>query len=257
MILGSTRNPFERPAAASASFQPRLPDTGFISLIHPFSRVTNPMWAATGYRPPLNPYMGPVPLPDVPMPTAPAVPVAAQTTKPGGVSGFGAYGFGAAGFGSTGGVRGMGHHHVDPYMQMRMGVFPGISPSGRNIRAGIRNAGARVQRSMPFQTAELPPLPPPPVVAPAPGPVAGLLGAFGLGRVGGWRGRQGHAGFRRPGRRGWFSRMIQPETVQEVQASPCETVYDSVSGMHKTICNGRVVQYQDAQGNVLRPGDYA
>ncbi len=36
-----------------------------------------------------------------------------------------------------------------------------------------------------------------------------------------------------------------------------EWITDSVSGISKQICNGRVVAYKDAQGNVLRPGDYA
>ena len=61
---------------------------------------------------------------------------------------------------------------------MRSGWIPGVSPSGSNIRAGVRDAGARIQRSMPFQTAPLPepPPPPPPPAAPMPAATHG----FGL-----------------------------------------------------------------------------
>jgi hypothetical protein len=239
MILGTSRTPFSTPAAAIPGFTPKLPNTGYYSHFHPLTQVTHAMVAAPGmYRPPLEPSMGPHGLPDVPMPA----PVAPALPKPGGVSGFG--------FGSTGGV---GHTHVNAYRTMRMGMIPGVMPSGANIRAGVTNAGARVQRMFPFQTAPLPPPPPPPVVAPAPAATHG----FGFARAGGWR----HAGVHRGGvrRRNWFSRMWQPETVAEVavQQPSCEWVHDSVSGISKQICNGRVVAYKDAQGNVLRPGDYA
>lgn len=232
MILGATRTPFSTPAAAIPGFQPKLPNTGFYSHFHPFTLVTHAMVSAPGmYRPPLVPHMGPTPLPDVPMP-APAAPTAPALPKPGGVSGFG--------FGSTGGV---GHQHVSPYRTMRSGMFPGIMPNAANIRAGIRNASDRVHRSFPFQTAPLPPPPPPPVVV-APTPAA--TNGFGYP-------------MHRRRRRSWFSRMWRPETVAEVavQAPTCEWITDSVSGMSKKICNGRVVEYKDAQGNVLRPGDYA
>ena len=171
--------------------------------------------------------------------------MAPPVPKPGGTAGF------AGAFGATGGVGG-GHAHVNPYMVMRSGYLPGVMANGSNIRAGVQNASGRIHRSMPFQTAPLPPPPPPPAPpaaaaapgAPAPAATHGFGYAFGRPRR----------------RRGWFSRMWQPETIHEVaaqQATACETVYDSVSGMHKTICNGRVVEYRDAQGNVLRPGDYA
>lgn len=234
MILGQSRTPFSTPAAAVPGFLPKLPNTGYYSHFHPFTQVTHAMVSAPGmYRPPYEPAMGPHALPDVPMPAA-AAPVAPALPKPGGVSGFG--------FGSTGGVQ--GHQHVSPYRTMRMGMIPGVMPSAANIRAGVRNASERVHRSFPFQTAPLPPPPPPPVVvAPVPAATAGF----------------GYFGASRRKRRGWFSRMISPETVHEVvaQGPTCEWVTDSVSGISKQICDGRVVAYKDASGNVLRPGDYA
>lgn len=237
MILGSNRTPFSTPAAAHGSFQPKLPNTGYYSHFHPLTQVTHAMVSAPGmYRPPFQSQMGPRMLPDVPMPA----PVAPALPKPGGVSGFG--------FGSTGGVG--GHSHVSPYRTMRSGMIPGVMPSGMNIRAGVRNAGDRVHRSMPFQTAPLPPPPPPPMPTPA--------ATAGFGRT--WRMApmvvHGRAPHRR--RRGWISRMWQPETMAEVsvQTPTCEWVTDSVSGISKQICNGRVTAYKDAQGNVLRPGDY-
>jgi hypothetical protein len=145
---------------------------------------------------------------------------------------------GAAGFGSTGGTR--MHSHVDPYMVMRQGVIPGVMPSGANIRSGVRNAGDRVHRSLPFQTAPLPPmptLPPPAAVMPVP------AATNGFGRA--------------PRRRGWLSRMIAPPTVAEMQ---CETVGPRSDGLMVKICNGRVVEYSDAAGNVRQVasrGDFA
>ena len=192
MILGAPNrtSPFHRPAAASGSFQPKLPNTGFYSHFHPLTQVTHAMRAASMYRPPLVPSMGPQPLPAMPVAAAPPpAPVGPPVPTPGGTAGFG-----GSGFGSTGGTRG-GHMHVDPYMVMRQGVIPGVSPSGSNIRYGVSHAGDRVHRSMPFQTAPLAPLPPPPApvampTVPATG-VKGFLGAL-----------SDHLGF--PQRRGWW-----------------------------------------------------
>jgi len=176
MILGQGRTSgFTRPSGASPNFQPKLPNTGFYSHFHPLALVTRSMSSTGGYMPPLNPGMGPAPLPMVPAPAVQApAPMAPAVPKAGGVAGA----FGGAGFGSTGGVQ--GHMHVDPYMVMRQGVIPGVAPSGRNIRAGVNNAGARVNSSMPFQTAALPPPPPPPAPMPAPTAtgIKGFLGAL-------------------------------------------------------------------------------
>jgi hypothetical protein len=254
MILGQSRTPFSRPAAAAAGWQPKLPHTGFYSHFHPLTLVTRSMAAASGmYRPSLPAGMGPTPLPPIPPPPAPApvvtaaAPTAPTVPKAGGTAGFG------SAFGSTGGVR--AHANVDPYRVMRMGMIPGVFPNASNLRAGINNVGARVRGSMPFQTAPLPPPPPPPpppaAVAPAPAATHGF-GYFGAHLYPDQP--------RRRHRRHWLSRMWRPETIHEVAANQhatCEDVYDSVSGMTKTICNGRVTQYKDAQGNVLRPGDYA
>ncbi len=249
MILGSNRTPFSTPSAAIPGFQPKLPHTGFYSHFHPLTLVTHAMVSAKGmYRPPLQAGMGPQALPDVPMPGPVPAPVAPALPGPGGTSGFSGFGFG-----STGGTR--GHMHVSPYMTMREGIIPGVMPSAANIRAGVTNAGARVHRSFPFQTAPLPPPPPPPApVAPA------AAATHGFGRAG-WRAGAhpaAHAPVRR--RRNWLSRMWAPETIHEVaaqQGPTCEWVTDSVSGISKQICDGRVVAYKDAQGNILRPGDYA
>jgi hypothetical protein len=244
MILGQSRTPYHTPAAAIPGFQPKLPRTGFYSHFHPLTLVTHAMVSAPGmYRPPLEPAMGPHALPDVPLPAPAAAPVAPALPKPGGVSGFG--------FGSTGGVQ---HSHVSAYRTMRNGfIAPGTMPSGANIRAGVRNAGDRVQRMFPFQTAPLPPPPPPP----AP-PVPAAAATHGFGRAGGWR-HAGHPAMGMRKRRNWLSRMWAPETVHEIaaQTPTCEWVTDSVSGISKQICDGHVVAYKDAQGNVIRPGDYA
>lgn len=242
MILGTPRNPFDRPAAASGSFQPRMPGTGFFSHFQPLTMVMQAMPAATGYRPPYPPTMGPTPLPAVPLPAPPA-PVAPGGTK----------GFGAAGFGSTGGVRGGGgHSHVNPYSVIRSGMFPGINPSGRDIRAGVRNAGARVHRGFPFQTAPLPALPPPapaPVVAPGGTKGFGYFGDDEFGVPPGWRRPRP---MRR--RRNWFSRAIAPETYAEVAQPECETYPPNIDGLRKTVCGGRVVRIEDQYGNVRIPG---
>jgi len=204
------------------------------------------MRAFPAYRPPLVPTMGPQMLPAVPLPPPPPAPngaaVAATQVPSSAPASAAMHGsFGGAGFGSTGGVR--SHFHVDPYMVMRSGWIPGVSPSGSNIRAGVHNAGSRIQRSMPFQTAPLPPPPPPPPPAAAPMPAA----THGFGRP------MHHK------RRHWFSRMFAPETVAEVQSreasnpSGCETYPPRADGIKVTVCNGRVVKYEDAQGNVNMP----
>ena len=239
MILGQTRTPFDAPGMPTA----KLPHTAFYSgNIWPFSEVTNRMRAYPMYRPPLVPTMGPQMLPPVPPPPPPPAPngaPAAATQVPSSAPTSAAMhgSFGGAGFGSTGGTK--AHFHVDPYMVMRSGWIPGVSPSGSNIRAGVHNAGARIHRSMPFQTAPLPP-PPPPPMPPAPMPTA-------------------THGFGRHKRRHWLSRMVNPETVNEVASreasnpNGCETYPPRADGIKVTVCNGRVVKYEDAQGNVNTP----
>ena len=243
MILGATRTPFQRPAAANGSYTPQLPHTGFYSHFHPLTQVTHAMRSASMYRPPLVPSMGPQPLPSVAAPAAqPAAPVAPTVPTPGGTAGFGGSGFGSHGA--------MQHAHVDPYMIMRQGVIPGVFPSGANIRAGVTNAGARVRRSMPFQTAPLPPPPPPPAppmpAMPATG-VKGFLGAL-----------SDHLGFpQRRHRSSFFSRWRSPMAeLMPVAANSCETIGPRSDGLYVTICNGQVTQYSDGQGNV-RANPYA
>jgi hypothetical protein len=238
MILGQTRTPFEAPGMPHA----KLPHTAFYSgNIWPFSEVTNRMRAYPMYRPPLVPGMGPQMLPPVPPPAPPApngAPAAATQVPSSAPTSAAMHGsFGGAGFGSTGGTK--AHFHVDPYMVMRSGWIPGVSPSGSNIRAGVHNAGARIHRSMPFQTAPLPPDMPPPAPMPAPMPAA----THGFGRP--------HK------RRHWLSRLINPETVSEIDtraaSGGCETYPPRADGIKVTVCNGRVTKYEDAQGNVNTP----
>lgn len=234
MILGQARTPFQRPAGASADFQPKLPDVGFYSHFQPFTNAMLPMGARSMYRPPLPPQMGPVPLPPTPAPALPAVPgapVAAASPAPGGVAG--------AGFGSTGGTRGFGRSHIDPYMVMRAGIIPGVSPSGSNIRNGVTNAYARVNGGRPYQTA---PLPPPP--APMPPAVTAVVPSTGI------KGFLGALGFpptikqRRHPKRHWWS-------GEPVAADPssCERIGPRLDGMYVTICNGRVTAIDDGKGN--------
>ena len=247
MILGTNRTPFDPPVPPHA----REPHTGFYSgNFHPFSMVTHRMRAFPAYRPPLVPTMGPQMLPAVPLPPPPpapnGAPVAAAQVPSSAPAGAAMHGsFGGAGFGSTGGVR--SHFHVDPYMVMQSGWIPGVSPSGSNIRAGVHNAGARIQRSMPFQTAPLPPPPPPPMPPPAAAPMPTATHGFG------------HAMHHPHKRRHWLSRLFAPETVAEVQSREvsnpggCETYPPRADGIKVTVCNGRVVKYEDAQGNVNMP----
>ncbi len=249
MILGATRTPFSRPAAANGSFQPKLPHTGFYSHFHPLTMVTHAMAAEMMYRPPAPPSMGPTGLPAIPA-VAPAAPVPAQVAPtvptPGGTAGFGGSGFGSHGA--------MQHAHVDPYMVMRQGVIPGVMPSGANIRAGVRNASGRIHRSMPFQTAPLPPPPPPPApvaampAVPATG-VKGFLGALG-----------DHLGF--PKRRSWWQRghhralpAMMPNNAINAGGG-CERLGPRSDGLYVTICNGQVTEYSDAAGN-SRANPYA
>lgn len=241
MILGATRTPFQRPAAASGSFQPKLPHTGFYSHLHPLTMVTHAMSAEMMYRPPAPPSMGPTPLPAVPMP-APTIPTAAPVAPPIPTPG-GTAGFGGSGFGSHGAMQ---HAHIDPYMVMRQGVIPGVMPSGANIRAGVNNASGRIHRSMPFQTAALPPPPPPPApVAAMPAvPATGVKGFLGV--------LSDHLGI--PSRRRWWQRRSHHAMAPMLPAMSagnggCERLGPRSDGLYVTICNGQVTAYSDAAGN--------
>lgn len=233
MILGQTRHAdFTRPEGANPNFRPGIPGVGFYSHFHPLTQVTRSMPSASGfYRPPLQSQMGPGMMPIATPAVAPSAPAIAP--KAGGMAG--------SGFGSTGGVRG-GHSHVDPYMVMRQGVVPGVSPSGSNLRFGVTHAGERVQRSLPFQQVTRSIMMP--ITAPPPAPLAPAAPLKGFGAP------------RR--KRNWFSRIIAPETVAET--SSCETIGPRRDGLMVTICNGRVTEYRDASGNVRQVasrGDYA
>lgn len=229
MVLGSTRTGgFVRPTAANPNFHPRMPHTGFMSQIDPFSLVSRRMGADKSmYRPPYPAVMGPQVLPDVPMPAAPVVP------KAGGMAGFA-----GAGFGSTGGTMHPHMHMPSPYRTMRGGFIPGVLPSGANIRYPTHNTGALIHRNMPYQTAPLRELAPVPVATSPGSPAAALHGPMVHRR-----------------RRNFFSRLIRPETVAENGGMPsggggCEKIGPRADGLYVTICNGRVTSYSDAAGNV-------
>jgi len=248
MILGQTSGAAGPTAAHPVDFTPPtvgdgsafpLPKTGWYSTnFSPMWPTRMPMRAYPAYMP--APRGGPVPLPPIappPVAAAPAAPAPGPT--PGGTHGA----FGGSGFGSSGGVR--PHSHVDPYLVMRQGVIPGVSPSGRNIRAGYMNAGARVQASMPFQTAPLPPDMPPPPPMPAPGaapmPAAthGFGGAFSWNPFNWFRKRPNH------------SQMVSQQAHAMFGAASCEWVGPRLDGTMVQICGGRVIQVKDSNGNVL------
>ncbi len=289
MILGQSPTasnpvPLQRPAAANPGYIPHMPHTRFMSPnIWPFSQVLNPMRAFPAYHPHHGPNVGPhgfppaspapAAVPSANVATTAPVPAIASTpgTSAGGTHGFGGSGGGfggGGGFGSHGGVQ--KHSHVDPYMVMRSGMIPGIDPSGANIRSGYQNALARVNRSMPYQSMPLPPPPPPP---PMPAPAA----THGFGFPGGGFFRR-HLpmppGINRPGpHHHRHHHMMQPQYQQPYQpptyttpgAAPqfgapgsdgCEWVGPRVDGISVKICDGRVISYKDAQGNVMTPGDF-
>lgn len=239
MLLGRNLVPFTTPPQASGAFRPSMPRMGFWSNMRPFTSMSPMRATSAAWMPTPHNAIGPAPsMPAPPAPPTPVTPGAAASPIAPTAAMHGA-------FGSTGGVK--AHFHSNPYMVMRSGMIPGVSPSARHIRHGVHTAGAWVHQSMPYQTAPLPPPPPPPPppAAVAPGGTKGLLGAL-FGRPMHHRARRRH----------WW--QWNPPTTEEqmVADQPCEWVTDSVSGISKQICNGRVVAYRDASGNVQRPGDY-
>lgn len=305
MILGQSNGgpaptannpvPFQPPTTRD----PRRPNPHFMSTnFWPFSQVLNPMRSFPAYHPHHGPNVGPHGFPPSAPAAAPAGPGTSTvtaapvpgiaTTGPGGT-----HGFGNSAFGSHGGTK---HFHVDPYMVMRSGWIPGVDPSGSNIRSGYKNAGMRINRSMPFQHAALAPMPPPP---PPPMPAPTATHGFGHHRhhhhhhqaeqqaaMAGF----GFPGFRREFRReGFRPGMMQPgfqpqpgmmprhrhhhhpwqQPAQQPYTPPsnppafgapgadgCEWVGPRIDGISVKICDGRVISYRDAQGNVTTPGDF-
>jgi hypothetical protein len=242
MILGTgptAANPvdFTPPTPGDGSIFP-MPKTGFYSqqLTSNLFPATRRMRAYPAYHP-LNPNTGPQALPPIAPPPPAAAPAApAPGPSPAGTAGA----FGGSGFGSSGGVR-TSHHHVDPYTVMRSGQFPGISPSGRNIRAGYQNAGDRVQNSMPYQSAPLPPDAPPP---PPPAPMPAATHGFGHhGRMS-WNPANW---FRSPG----HAHMVAMKGALGAAGNQCEIVGPRADGTRVLICGGSVKMVIDANGNIL------
>ncbi len=265
MILGAgptQQNPVDfTPPSPWGDNKFPLPQTGFYSNLRPFSTMRR-MTSFPAWRP--TPNGGPQPMPSLAPPPPPAAAMApAPGPTPGGTHGS----FGGSGFGSSGGTR--AHSHVDPYMVMRQGVIPGVSPSGSNIRAGVTNAGQRVMRSMPFQSQALPPdMPAALPAAPMPMPTATHgFGAFSMNPLN-WFRRQPTHPAHNPAlvaimRQNPHMVPTHPSMVKRVAANypNCEKVGPRVDGTTWTICNGRVVQVEDQNGNVLQnayenPGAY-
>ena len=244
MILGRNRLPYGGPSQASPNFRPSMPHTHFLSQNNPFNTVMRRTAAYDPFRPMTQPLpIGPAPT----MPTPPPAPI----TPAAAASPIGPAGALHGAFGSTGGTR--PHFHMQsPYAIMRQGMIPGVHPSANNLRRGVRNARGVVRMSMPFQTRPLPPPPPPPPapVAVAPSGVKGLLGS--LFHPGGFRPGM-HP---RPRRHRWWQ-LNPPSTQEQVvaeQTTPgCETYPPRADGVKVTVCNGRAVRYEDAQGNVTYP----
>lgn len=299
MILGQSNGGPAPTAANPVPFQPpttrdpRRPHPKFMSTnFWPFSQVLNPMRSFPAYHPHHGPNVGPHGFPPDATPaaaaagpsgTVTAAPVPGiATTGPGGT-----HGFGGAAFGSHGGTK---HFHADPYMVMRSGWIPGVDPSGANIRAGYKNAGMRVNRSMPFQMQALAPMPPPP---PPPMPAPAATHGFGHHRHHHHHHQEqqapmagfGFPGFRRmtrfmpgagaftPGMHPHHRHHHHPGYMSQQPYQPytppsnppafgapgsdgCEWVGPRVDGISVKICDGRVVSYRDASGNVMTPGDF-
>jgi hypothetical protein len=189
----------------------------------------------------------PAPLP-VASPAAVPVPAAPATTPSGTAGAFGGFGFGSPGGTRMGGM-------MDPYMVMRAGVIPGVLPSGRNLRAGIKSVTGYVHGSMPFQTAPLPA--PLPVASPAAVPVPAAPATTPSGTKGLMGVLADHLGIPRR-RRHWF---FNPLAVTAPAPSSCERLGPRSDGLYVTICNGQVTEYSDAAGNshpspYTNPGAY-
>lgn len=247
MLLGRNLVPFTTPPEASGAFRPSMPNMHFYSNMRPFATMTRmPATSAAWYPTPRN-AIGPAPSMPVapPTPPTPVTPGAAAAPIPPTAAMHGA-------FGSTGGVK--AHFHMNPYTVMRQGLIPGVHPSASHLRAGVRNAHAWIEQSMPFQTAPLPPPPPPPPppapAAVAPGGTKGFFGAL-FGRPYHHRPRARHRHWWQ-----WNPPSTEEQSVAVAQNDGCEWIPNSVTGISKQICNGRVVSYKDAQGNVLNPADY-
>lgn len=279
MILGTAptqQNPvnFTPPNPGNGSV-PSLPHTGFYSHnIWPFSPVMHRMSSFPAWRPGPPNGVGLQPMPSLapPMPTAPAAP--APGPSPSGTAGA----FGGSGFGSSGGVR--PHSHVDPYLVMRAGIIPGVSPNGSNIRAGYMNAGARVNASMPYQSHALPTAMATAAAIPAAMPMPAAMPTTTHG-FGGFSWNPVHW-FRKPAPRPSLQTMAHPNAVRfpgahdgtmtptsswdmqsnakaqhaaiKAMSPNCETIGPRLDGTLVTICNGSVVAISDAAGNFRRVG---
>jgi hypothetical protein len=244
MILGQTPGATGPDAQHPIDFTPptvgggnifKLPKTGFYSTnISPMWPTRMPMRAFPAYHP-SRANIGPQQMPSLAPPPAAATSMApAPGPSPAGTAGA----FGGSGFGSSGGVR--SHSHVDPYMVMRQGVIPGVSPSGSNIRAGVTNAGARVNASMPYQSHALAPdAPPPPPPAAMPAAMHGAgFGHFSWNPFNWFRSR-GHA------------QMVATQAHMQGFGASCQMVGPRLDGTRVLICGGRTMMTIDSDGNVL------
>jgi len=248
MILGQTPGATGPTAQNPIDFTPptvgggnifKLPRTAFYSeQMSALSRIRHRMTGYPAYHP-SRADIGPQQMPPLTPPAPAAAPMApAPGPSPAGTAGA----FGGSGFGSSGGVR--AHSHVDPYVVMKSGQIPGVSPSGRNIRAGVTNAGQRVDASMPYQSFPLTPdaPPPPPAMPAAPGaPMPTATHGFGhfSWNPFNWFRSRGHA------------QMIATQAHMRGFGASCEMVGPRLDGTRVLICGGRTMMTIDADGNVL------
>ena len=239
MLLGRNLVPFTTPPEASGAFRPSMPHMHFYSNMRPFDTMAPMRATSSAWYPTPQNAIGPAP--SMPAPPAPVTPGAAASPIGPAAAMHGA-------FGSTGGVK--MHSHMNPYKVMRNGLIPGVHPNASHLRWGIHNARSVIHQSMPFQTAPLPPPPPPPPppAAVAPGGTKGFFGAL-FGRPHHRRARHRHWWQ-------WSPPSTEEQSVAVATNDGCEWVPNAVTGISKQICNGRVVAYKDAQGNVQRPGEY-
>ena len=120
-----TRNPFTRPAQATANYVPRSLDTGFKPEFEPFPMVMNPQMPRLpqGIRNPLaaEPQAGGVPTAGDALPADPS----GQSSIPSSVPSP---------------VKMRGGRMMPPHMLMALGIMPGI----RGVRSGRNNPAALV-----------------------------------------------------------------------------------------------------------------
>lgn len=145
MIFGQAvpqyeRLPYSGPGRPTFT---RLPTTGYKSNFNPFWRVMPPMMARLPRLPAMPAAMGPQPLQSMPSAAVPGSDGMVTTDQPS--APMPALPAAAA---RAMGMRGRG---VNPYKVMRVGTWPGIHSSGRDMRYGVATAAQLVRNLSPGQ----------------------------------------------------------------------------------------------------------